>query len=187
MLMQDGTSKGNEPTVKVLEVAQHQDRKPDDLLPYIGPFAKWFRKLPNNPKDLILKAAYVPLNDIECFTKTIIDVPESIQNLGRKVSKGKWVRYGLNPALTDMPDALKLAQDQFLPLCGSWDYEDWDEYDYSKIKSLKFRELAEARMKEGQNAVSKECLKCPNFLKHVRVRGWLCPQPKLTIVVCSRA
>jgi antiviral helicase SKI2 len=150
MLMQDGTSKGNEPTVKVLEVAQHQDRKPDDLLPYVGPFAKWFRKLPNNPKDLILKAAYVPLNDIECFTKTIIDVPESIQNLGRKVSK----------------DALKLAQDQFLPLCGSWDYEDWDEYDYSKIKSLKFRELAEARMKEGQNAVSKECLKCPNFLKH---------------------
>ncbi|CAN9147283.1 unnamed protein product [Alternaria alternata] len=166
MLMQDGTSKGNEPTVKVLEVAQHQDRKPDDLLPYVGPFAKWFRKLPNNPKDLILKAAYVPLNDIECFTKTIIDVPESIQNLGRKVSKGKWVRYGLNPALTDMPDTLKLAQDQFLPLCGSWDYEDWDEYDYSKIKSLKFRELAEARMKEGQNAVSKECLKCPNFLKH---------------------
>ncbi|CAN9079620.1 unnamed protein product [Alternaria sp. RS040] len=150
MLMQDGTSKGNEPTVKVLEVAQHQDRKPDDLLPYVGPFAKWFRKLPNNPKDLILKAAYVPLNDIECFTKTIIDVPESIQNLGRKVSK----------------DTLKLAQDQFLPLCGSWDYEDWDEYDYSKIKSLKFRELAEARMKEGQNAVSKECLKCPNFLKH---------------------
>ncbi|CAN9256569.1 unnamed protein product [Alternaria alternata] len=147
MLMQDGTSKGNEPTVKVLEVAQHQDRKPDDLLPYVGPFAKWFRKLPNNPKDLILKAAYVPLNDIECFTKTIIDVPESIQNLGRR-------------------DALKLAQDQFLPLCGSWDYEDWDEYDYSKIKSLKFRELAEARMKEGQNAVSKECLKCPNFLKH---------------------
>ncbi|KAG9192964.1 putative ATP-dependent RNA helicase [Alternaria panax] len=150
MLMQDGTSKGNEPTVKVLEVAQNQDRKPDDLLPYVGPFAKWFRKLPNDPKDLILKASYVPLNDIECFTKTIIDVPESIKYLGRKVSK----------------DILQLAQNQFLPLCGSWDYEDWDEYDYSKINSLKFRELAEARMKEGQNAVSKECLKCPNFLKH---------------------
>jgi hypothetical protein len=78
---------------------------------------------------------------------------------------------------------LKLAENQFLPLCGSWDYEDWDEYDYSRIKSLKFRELAEARMKEGQNAVSKECLKCPNFLKHVRVRAWQCSQPKLTVVV----
>ena len=85
--MQNGTSKGNEPTVKVLEIAQHQDRKPDDLLPYVGPLAHFFRKLPNDPNDLILKTAFVPLNDIECFTKTIIDVPESIQNFSRK--KGK--------------------------------------------------------------------------------------------------
>ena len=167
MLMQDGTSRGNEPTVKVLEVAQHEDRKPDDLLPYVANFAKFFRKLPNNPQDLILKTAFVPLNDIECFTKTTIDVPESVQNLNRK--KGKWqpLRYGSRPALTTMSDTLKLAQDQFLPLCGSWDYEDWDEYDYSRITSLKFRELEDARKKEGQNAVSKECLMCPNFLKHV--------------------
>ncbi|KAE8832278.1 hypothetical protein PTNB85_06670 [Pyrenophora teres f. teres] len=148
MLMQNGTSKGNEPTVKVLEIAQHQDRKPDDLLPYVGALAHFFRKLPNDPNDLILKTAFVPLNDIECFTKTIIDVDESVQNLSRK------------------KDTLKLAQAQFLPLCGSWDYEDWDEYDYSRIKSLKFRELQDVRMREGQNAVSKECLKCPNFLKH---------------------
>lgn len=84
MLLQDGTSKGNEPTVKVLEIAQHQDRKADDLLPYLGPFAKLFRKLPNRPKDLILKTEYVPLNDIECFTKSIIEIPESVQNLNRK-------------------------------------------------------------------------------------------------------
>ncbi|KAI1558224.1 Superfamily II RNA helicase [Pyrenophora tritici-repentis] len=148
MLMQNGTSKGNEPTVKVLEIAQHQDRKPDDLLPYVGALAHFFRKLPNDPKDLILKTAFVPLNDIECFTKTIIDVDDSVQNFSRK------------------KDTLKLAQAQFLPLCGSWDYEDWDEYDYSRIKSLKFRELQDARMREGQNAVSKECLKCPDFLKH---------------------
>lgn len=163
--MQNGTSKGNEPTVKVLEIAQHQDRKPDDLLPYVGPLARFFRKLPNNPNDLILKTAFVPLNDIECFTKTIIDVPESVQNFSRK--KGKWVRYGFNTALTAIPDVLNLAQAQFLPLCGSWDYEDWDEYDYSRIKSLKFRELQDARIREGQNAVSKGCLKCPDFLKHV--------------------
>lgn len=67
------------------------------------------------------------------------------------------------------PDALQLAQDQFLPLCQSWNYEDWDEYDYSRIKSLKFRELEEARRKEGQNAVHKRCLECPDFLKHVRI------------------
>jgi antiviral helicase SKI2 len=148
MLMQDGTSRGNEPTIKVLEIAQNQDRKADDLLPYLGPFAKFFRSLPKSPKDLILKTSFVPLNDIECFTKTIIDIPESVQNLNRK------------------KDTLKLAQDQFLPLCQSWNYEDWDEYDYSRIKSMKFRELMETRVKEGQNAVDKKCLECPTFLKH---------------------
>ena len=98
MLMQDGTSRGNEPTVKVLEVAQHQDRKPDDLLPYLGPFAQLYRKLPNKPGDLILKTAFVPLNDIECFTKTTIDVPDSVQNLNRK--KGKGPHHGRDTALT---------------------------------------------------------------------------------------
>jgi antiviral helicase SKI2 len=148
MLMQDGTSRGNEPTIKVLEIAQNQDRKADDLLPYLGSFAKFFRSLPKSPKDLILKTSFVPLNDIECFTKTIIDVPEAVQNLNRK------------------KDTLKLAQDQFLPLCQSWNYEDWDEYDYGRIKSVKFRELMETRVKEGQNAVDKKCLECPSFLKH---------------------
>jgi len=90
----------------------------------------------------------VPLNDIECFTKTIIDIPESVQNLNHK------------------KDTLKLAQDQFLPLCQSWNYEDWDEYDYGRIKSMKFRELLETRVKEGHNAIDKKCLECPNFLKH---------------------
>jgi antiviral helicase SKI2 len=146
--MQDGTSRGLEPAIKVLEIAQNEDRRADDLLPYLGPFAKFFRNLPKSPKDLILKTALVPLNDIECFTKTIIDIPESVQNLNRK------------------KDVLKLAQDQFLPLCQSWNYEDWDEYDYSRIKSLKFRELMDTRVKEGLNAVDKKCLECPNFLKH---------------------
>jgi antiviral helicase SKI2 len=148
MLMQDGTSRGNEPTIKVLEIAQNVDRRADDLLPYLPPFAKFFRSLPKKPEDLILKTAFVPLNDIECFTKTTIDIPESVQNLNRK------------------KDVLQLAQNQFLPLCQSWDYDDWDEVDYEKIKSMKFRELMETRKKEGQNAVDKKCLECPNFLKH---------------------
>ena len=95
MLLQDGPSKGNQPTVKVLEIAQNQDRKADDLLPYLSPFARFFRTLPNKAKDLILKTAFVPLNDIECFTRTDIDIPESVQNLTKMkgkflVTKPKW-------------------------------------------------------------------------------------------------
>lgn len=70
-------------------------------------------------------------------------------------------------SLTFALDALKLAQDQFVPLCQSWNYQDWDEYDYDRIKALKFKEIEMARRKAGQEATQRECLKCPNFLKHV--------------------
>ncbi len=84
MLLREGISKGNEPTVEVLEIAANDQRKADDLLPYLSPFAKFFRCLPNNPKDLVLKCALVPLNDIECLTQTVIDIPEGVENLSRK-------------------------------------------------------------------------------------------------------
>jgi hypothetical protein len=163
--MQDGTSKGNEPTIKVLEIAQNPDRKADDLLPYLGAFAKFFRNLPERPEDLILRTAYVPLSAIECFTKTIIDVPESVTNLNKK------------------KESLKLAQAQFLPLCQSWNYEDWDEFDYSRIKNLKFLELMEARVKEGQTVVDKKSLECPDFLKHFELEHdqWLIKENILSL------
>jgi antiviral helicase SKI2 len=127
------------------------------LLPYLSPFAKFYRPLPSKPKELILKRALIPLSDIECLTRTIIDIPEGVENLFKK------------------KDALKLAQDQFLPLCQSWDYDDWDEYDYDRIKMLKFREIEMARRKLGQEATQRECLKCPNFLKHLAMEHdqWL--------------
>jgi len=84
MLTREGTSRGNEPTVQVLEIAANQQRKADDLLPYLSPFAQFYRSLPNNPKELILKRALIPLNDIECLTRTVIDIPEGVENLFKK-------------------------------------------------------------------------------------------------------
>ncbi|KAJ4349708.1 Antiviral helicase ski2 [Didymosphaeria variabile] len=128
----------------------------DDLLPYLAPLAKFFRPLPKNKKDLIMKRALIPLSDMECFTATVIDIPEGVDNLFRK------------------KDALKLAQDQFIPLCQSWDYQDWDEFDYDKIKKLEFREIDMARRKAGREATSKKCLECPDFLKHYSMaHEWL--------------
>jgi antiviral helicase SKI2 len=141
-------SRGEEPTVQVLEIAANSQRKADDLLPYLSPFARFFRSLPKNKNDLILKRALIPLNDIECFTATVIDIPDGVENLFRK------------------KDTLKLAQDQFIPLCQSWNYQDWDEFDYDKIKKLEFREIDAARRKAGRDATSKACLDCPDFLKH---------------------
>lgn len=84
MLTREGTSRGNEPTVQVLEIAANQQRKADDLLPYLSPFAKFFRALPKNPKDLILKRALISLNNIECLTQTVIDIPEGVENFFKK-------------------------------------------------------------------------------------------------------
>jgi antiviral helicase SKI2 len=148
MLLSEGASKGNEPTVRVLEICHPEHRKEDDLLPYLSPFAKFFRPMPSNEKNMILKSVLVPLSDIECVTRTIIDIPESVQNINKR------------------KQALELARDQFKPLCGSWEYKDWDEFDWGKIKNLAFREIDDKRRKEGQIATERECVKCPNFLKH---------------------
>jgi antiviral helicase SKI2 len=77
-------SRGEEPTVQVLEIAANEQRKADDLLPYLAPLASFFRPLPKNKKDLIMKRALIPLSDIECFTATVIDIPDGVENLFRK-------------------------------------------------------------------------------------------------------
>ncbi|KAF2712633.1 antiviral helicase [Pleomassaria siparia CBS 279.74] len=148
MILQDGTSKGNEPAIQVLEICQNQQRKADDLLPYLAPFVEYYRPLPKNENEYTLAWAFIPLNDVECLTNTVIDIPEAVRNL------------------TKRKQLAKLAQDQFIPLCSSWNYQDWDEYDFGRIKTLSFRELDEARRKEGVVATQRECLKCPDFMKH---------------------
>ena len=84
MLTQEGTSKGHEPTVQVFEIARNRQRKNDDLLPYLAPFASKFRPMPSREDDMILKTAYIPLNDIECLTRTSIDKPDTVQNFKKR-------------------------------------------------------------------------------------------------------
>ncbi|KAF2280159.1 antiviral helicase [Westerdykella ornata] len=149
MLLKEGTARGNEPALHVFEISRNEKRKEDDILPYLTPFAKYFRNLPKNENKMVLKPAMIPLSDVECLTRTVIDIPEGVQNLNYR-----------------KPDAIKLAKDQFAPLCSSWNYKDWDEIDYDRIKNLAFREIDAQRRERGQVAAERECLKCPNFLKH---------------------
>jgi antiviral helicase SKI2 len=81
MLLREGTIRGNEPTVQMLEICRNQSRKQDDLVPYLPAFAKYFRPLPQNEKAMLLRSALIPLSDIECITKTVIDIPERVQNI----------------------------------------------------------------------------------------------------------
>jgi antiviral helicase SKI2 len=94
MLLQDGHSKGNEPAVQVLEICQNLQRKSDDLLPYLSAFAEYYRSLPTNEKAYSLSWAFIPLNDIECFTKTVIDIPEAVRSLTKR--KRRYFLYVLS-------------------------------------------------------------------------------------------
>lgn len=64
-------------------------------------------------------------------------------------------------------EALKVAQDEFTPLCKSWTYTDWDELDWNRIKDLSIRNVLDARKKEAKIAQNSRCLDCPKFLEHV--------------------
>lgn len=168
MLLREGTSRGNEPTVQVLEISRNAHRKEDDLLPYLASFSKYYRPLPNQSRSMILQSTYIPLSDIESFTKTIISIPEGVHNVANKKRKSACIKVDIH--FTDnIVEALQLARDQFEILCSSWNYADWDEStsDYDRIKNLAFREIDNKRREEGAIATHRECLKCPNFLKHV--------------------
>lgn len=74
MLLRDGISKGHEPTVQVLEIGTNTKRQPSDLLPYLSGFTRFYAPLPHSASDMKLKAASVPLSDVECITVAHIKV-----------------------------------------------------------------------------------------------------------------
>lgn len=65
-------------------------------------------------------------------------------------------------------EALKLASEQFQPLCESWTSNDWDEVNLSKfVRDMTYRGLLEERKKQAAIAQERVCLQCPKFLQHV--------------------
>jgi antiviral helicase SKI2 len=99
----------------------------------------------------------IPAKLIECVTQSLINYNMPISLLNSK-------------KVTSL-----LARDEILPLCQSWNWKDWDECDWSKIKDLSIRTLFEERTKQAKVAVEKQCLDCPQFLKHFTMQHdeWL--------------
>lgn len=54
-------------------------------------------------------------------------------------------------------------------MCKSWEDPAWDELDWDRVKDLQVRELLNERQTQLAIIQSCECLKCPQFLKHVSV------------------
>ena len=116
-----------------------------------------FAPLPKKFSELSLRITVVPISEVECVTETVIKSDGPFQSLN------------------DKKEAQKLAESQFIPLCTSWTYRDWEEVNWRKIKDLSFQNILDARAKAAEEAQSRKCLTCPKFLQHFTMQHdeWL--------------
>ncbi|KAF2097937.1 antiviral helicase [Rhizodiscina lignyota] len=160
MLIQEGvagTRPGADPSVPVIEISRNKKREPSDAMPYLASYARWFASLPKTLKDLKYSIAVVPVRDIECLTRTVIKVDSPLKTLHNK-ELGK-----------------KIAENDFIPMLKSWNYSDWEELDWKKIKDMAFRNVLDARSKAAEQAEKGKCLSCPEFPQHYTMQHdeWL--------------
>ena len=74
-------SKSLSPTLELLSLGpRNPTRHPSDLLPYLPQFRPLFPKLPTEVAEMELKALKVPLTDIECVTRTVIQVRGALES-----------------------------------------------------------------------------------------------------------
>ena len=156
-LLREGVTRIAAPAFQVLELAQVDSaRSPSDILPYLPTFRHFFTPLPHKRSDLRLRAASIPLTDLEAITScSIKSDPSLLLNLDR-----------------DLPQSVL---DELLSLTSSWTDGLWDEADYTKIKDLSVREILTSRTHAASTASASTAPTCPNFLKHFTQRHdeWL--------------
>jgi antiviral helicase SKI2 len=174
MLIREGTSRGADPVVTVLTISQAKKRGPSDALPYLSTFAELFAPLESNPKSMKLKVEAIPLTDVECVTETIIKVRpfllNRLEDYAGMSTKDIYltIQIDTSAVLKKTPEALALARDEFVPICKSWNYQDWEEVPWEKVKDVSFRETLDKRRELAAKIPGYACRQCPKFLEHVR-------------------
>ncbi|KAF8858767.1 antiviral helicase [Acephala macrosclerotiorum] len=149
ILLKEGVTSSTPPTVHVLEIRTKRDaRDTTDLLAFLPKYRKLFTKLPQSKKAINWKNLFIPVSDIECVTGTLFKnvIPEIF-------SRGE-------------DSGQQEARDQLWEVCQSWDLDEWNEIDLSKIKDLPLRELIAKRNEQAVIAQKAACLSCPQFVKH---------------------
>jgi len=149
ILLREGATSGSAPTVHVLEIKTRRDQRDStDLLPYLPKFRGLFTKLPlQHKKSIVTKAFHIPVSDLECVTQTVFK--------------------GVIPEIFNGGDEYQKARDQLWQVCQSWQLDEWNEMDMSRVKDLQLRDIIAKRLEEMTIVQKGECLKCPQFVKHV--------------------
>jgi antiviral helicase SKI2 len=148
MIYQEAFTRGNEPTLPVMIFSSNTKRSDGDVFPYLAEFVPHFAPLPKSPSDISWTIAIIPASAVECVTRTLISYDKSLKQLN------------------DMRQARKLAEDEVLPLCKSWSFQDWDEFDWSKIRDMSIRTILDERSKQAEIISKSKCLSCPKFVHH---------------------
>lgn len=75
VLLPNSVTRGPAPTVRVLSLgSKTQTRQPDDALPYIKEYKQYFSPLPKDLQEMELRFFLIPLSDVVCITKTVVQV-----------------------------------------------------------------------------------------------------------------
>jgi antiviral helicase SKI2 len=150
ILLREGASKGNSPTVSVLELFSRAQRKRAnaDFLPYLPRFRQHFTPFSQKEEDVQFKAITVPVDVIEALTGTTFQMD-------------------VNAVQQKDAEAMALLKKEVLATCSSWTSPSWDELDYYKyLKDMTLRTLLDERAQVATQAQERECIHCPEFPKH---------------------
>jgi antiviral helicase SKI2 len=159
ILLREGATSGNAPTIHVLEIRTRRDQRDStDLLPYMSKFRTMFTKLPQSKKHISTKTVHIPVTDLECVTNTIVK--------------------GVVPNIIVGGEGYEDAKKELARLCSSWELNEWNELDWTKIKDLLLRDNLTKRVQEAITSQKASCLKCPNFLKHVSYHFFSTKSPR---------
>ncbi|KAL8800342.1 MAG: hypothetical protein Q9182_005236 [Xanthomendoza sp. 2 TL-2023] len=148
LMLRDSVSRGVAATIEVLSLGRrnpHPD--PSDLLPYMPRFRKFFAPLPSTMSEMDLKVSKLPLNDVECFTRTV-------------------VKLDLDGLLEHREEAEKEAEVELGKIFVSWQSSVWDEIDWNRLRDLSVRDILELRQHRLFMAESVQCIECPQFVRH---------------------
>jgi antiviral helicase SKI2 len=105
--------------------------------------------LPQSKKHISTKVLHIPVADLECLTNTIVK--------------------GIIPEIFEGGDGYTQAKEELAHLCSSWELDEWNELDFSRIKDLQLRDVLTKRLEVATTSQKSSCLKCPQFIKHVSV------------------
>ncbi|OWO98028.1 hypothetical protein B2J93_8253 [Marssonina coronariae] len=130
ILLREGATGGPAPTVHVLEIKTQRDQRDStDLLPYLPKFRKLFTKLPQAKKQVQTKALQILVADVECVTNTIVK--------------------GIIPDIFASGDVYQQAKEQLSRLCQSWEKDEWNELDWTRLKDMQLRDNLSKRTDEA--------------------------------------